>query len=469
MGAATELSPSHKCVATDLQGQAVLDRWIADSGEMIAVVGRNFALLAFSTVYAAAFEAAFGRPPAVGLDLREAAADRVVDRALAPAHWARALAGEQVTIEACSGPGTQGFELVYRPVRDADGAIIGAALRGRQPSQGSRAAARPPREGMLQAVLEAAGLGAWERDLGTGRLELTENCLAYLGLPPGSRPSFEQIQALCHPDDRQRLTEAMHQAVVAGNDFDLEMRIIKPDGSLRWMMTRGRSIRDATGRPVSVAGVIVDITEGKRVEEQQRLRLHELGHRIKNILSVVQAVASQTGLRARSLPQFMGTFRGRLMALATAHRLLLDSTAHGADLATLAQAVVGPLVADPDRLVVDLPVFGLAAAACQNLALVLHELATNAAKHGALAAPAGRIELEGRIKGDELTLIWREIGGPPVAPPQQRGFGTTLLQQVVQRQHLGQFELDWRPQGLVCTIRLPVAEIGAQGGAPRRA
>jgi two-component sensor histidine kinase len=201
------------------------------------------------------------------------------------------------------------------------------------------------------------------------------------------------------------------------------------------------------------------LREREAAEERQLLLLAELSHRVKNMLAVIEAIAKQTAAGASGTTlAFVGAFRGRLRALATAHDLLTAGGWERVSLTALAGATLAPHTGhESGRLALELPDAALPPALAQSLALVFHELATNAAKHGALSAPAGRVRLAGEATGRELTLVWREEGGPPTGRPASRGFGTTLLERALAHQHGGRVELDWRREGLVCRMSLPLA------------
>ena len=199
-----------------------------------------------------------------------------------------------------------------------------------------------------------------------------------------------------------------------------------------------------------------EVAERRRVEQRQELLLAELSHRVKNMLAVMQAIARQSAVSASTVPGFVANFRGRLGALAAAHDLLTASGWRGVGLAGLAQAVLAPHVGQEGRLALELSDVPLQPALAQSLALVFHELATNAAKHGALSSPEGKVRLSTDPTRPDLVMVWREQGGPPVMRPAMRGFGTTLLEGAVAHQHGGQVELDWRVDGLVCRLSLPI-------------
>ena len=212
-----------------------------------------------------------------------------------------------------------------------------------------------------------------------------------------------------------------------------------------------------------MGGLARDITAQREANERQTLLLRELNHRVKNTLALILSMARQTGLRVADVADFMNTFEGRVEALAAAHGLLTESGWRSTPLPTLIEAALA--AHDERRIRVSVEELPSPPAAAQDLVLILHELATNAAKHGALSVPGGTVLVHGSRSGGGLLLCWHEAGGPPVGPPIEPGFGTTLLEQVVAHRHEGSVDLDWRPDGLVCTIRLPLgAQADRSGG-----
>jgi PAS domain S-box-containing protein len=257
--------------------------------------------------------------------------------------------------------------------------------------------------------------------------------------------------------------EAMKRRVLEGRAGTAEVAVPLPGGT-RIYEIHAEPRHDPAGRVVGLTGAAIDITERKQAEEQREILLRELNHRVKNLLAVVQAIAHQTAARAETVPQFLHAFAGRLGALAMAQGRLTASGWHGVDLRDLVLQTLDPLdLADGRRVRTAVASVPLAAGAAQNLALALHELATNAAKYGALSVPAGRVELSAAVAGTDmapvLEIVWRERGGPPVRPPGHQGFGTRLLTRVVARQHRGQVHLDWQPEGLACRLVLPLAGV----------
>jgi two-component sensor histidine kinase len=207
----------------------------------------------------------------------------------------------------------------------------------------------------------------------------------------------------------------------------------------------------------AVANVLAGAIQRTRAEEQQALLLAELSHRVKNTLAVVQSLAVLTGERAGSFPAFLASFRGRLSALAATHGLLTETHWRGASLEQLARATLAPHVGS-DRIRLELGHVKLRPAAAQTISLLFHELATNAGKHGALTAPGGQVTLSARVIEAGLELVWQEGGGPPVEEPSTRGFGTSVLFRAIEHQHDGTVEVDWRPEGLICTVTIPAPE-----------
>jgi two-component sensor histidine kinase len=217
---------------------------------------------------------------------------------------------------------------------------------------------------------------------------------------------------------------------------------------------------------VANASLSDEVAERRRLEQQRELLLHELNHRFKNMLAMVLAIAYQTRAQAGTADTFIEQFEGRLQALAAAHELLTATGWHGASLVRLVRRTLEPHLGDrsDDRLRLEAEDLPLQPEAAQNLALALHELATNAVKHGAFSVPGGRVELIARLtpsrgQSRALELVWREVEGPAVRPPQRHGFGTTLLSRAIGAQHQGEVELDWRAEGLVCRISLPESEV----------
>ena len=205
--------------------------------------------------------------------------------------------------------------------------------------------------------------------------------------------------------------------------------VIRPDGTEIWTALAGDVVKDEHGRPVSARGIDQDITERKNWEKRQAMLLRELSHRVKNTLAVVQSVARQT-LRSSPNPKsFVDAFEGRIRSLAASHSLLTEADWSGANMETIIRHQVSALVHDYEgRFRLRGPAVVLGAEVATQLGLVLHELATNAAKYGALSVPEGYVDVAWTATKTRLRLLWREHGGPGNGKqPDFSGFGTLLI------------------------------------------
>ena len=235
---------------------------------------------------------------------------------------------------------------------------------------------------------------------------------------------------------------------------------VRRDGPVRWVMDRGRVIRDGFGRALRVVGVVLDISDIKEAEQRQRLLFDELSHRVKNTLAIVQALAQQT-LRTRPEPQdFATAFSDRLGTLARSHNLLTEHAWRGAALEDLIRGALSAFLDEGRCIDIGGDDVTIPASAAITLGLVMHELATNASKYGALSVPAGRLAVRWTVRdvagGRRVDLQWTESGGPPVKPPSGRGFGSRLL--VGSAQQLGgSFEPDYAADGFRGRLRFTVA------------
>jgi PAS domain S-box-containing protein len=230
-------------------------------------------------------------------------------------------------------------------------------------------------------------------------------------------------------------------------------------------------MHDRAGNIIGASKIARDITVRKESEQLQRLLFDELNHRVKNSLAMIQAIASQSLRRAQSPEHFVASFNGRLSALAKAHDLLVEQNLKGAEVAEIVREQVA-LGAEGDRMRSVGPKVMLDARTVVQLALLLHELATNARKHGALSVPAGQLSVSWMVEnraGRELVLDWKESGVPNVGVPASRGFGMVLIERAV-RSDGGEATIDFGTDGVVCRLRIPLREKGeraAGNGAPQ--
>ena len=337
------------------------------------------------------------------------------------------------------------------PILNAQGMVVGASTIARDVTERKRQTEQlRENEARLRLALRGARAGAWDFDLRRRELHWSPEMYALYGLDPAKgQPSRELLAQRISPDHRKRARREFSSAMLQGGSFTLEFPILRPDGTEIWTALAGDVIKDAQGRPVSARGISQDITERKNWEKRQAILLRELSHRVKNTLAVVQSAARQT-LRSSPDPKsFVGAFEGRIRSLAASHSLLTEADWSGAKLDTIIRHQVAALVHDYDgRFRLRGPDVVLSAEMATQIGLVLHELATNAVKYGALSVPEGSVNVAWSVTAAKLCLIWREPGGPGIErKPEFSGFGTLLIKlsaaKVTQR---------FGPRGLVCKL-----------------
>jgi PAS domain S-box-containing protein len=318
-------------------------------------------------------------------------------------------------------------------------------------------------EAEREFALRAGSLGSWTRDLRTELFTSSELFRAQHGFAPDETPRLGDFLARIHSEDRDEQVRRVEEAIVGHGLLEAEYRTVTPRGEVRWMLLRGRADYDEGGAPLRIGGVSMDITERKAADERQRLLLDELNHRVKNTLASVQSIALQTGRASETAAAFESAFVSRINALARVHDLLTAVAWEGASLADVAGQTLSPYRSpgQPDRISCVGPDVRLGPNAAVTFAMAFHELATNAAKYGALSAPDGRVEVAWRSAADSdppaLEILWGESGGPPVTPPARRGFGGQFLERALAREFDGSVHLRFTSAGLVCRMRLPLS------------
>lgn len=314
-------------------------------------------------------------------------------------------------------------------------------------------------ESRLRLAVEAGRMAVWEYDVATDSVTGSPELNRVLGFPEDAKPSTAEMRARYWPGEHERV-QAIGQAALARGErfFEAEYRYVWPDSSVRWLLMRAEVRFGADGAPSKAIGVVLDVTERKEAEERQALLMREVDHRAKNALTVVQAAVRLT--RAADLDSYRSAIEGRVSALARAQTLLAGDRWAGADLRALVEGELAAFVGDGQRAVLNGSRVALPAQAAQPLAMAVHELATNAVKYGALSTPAGHVAISWDVEGGGkplLRLRWAERGGPLVAAPSRRGFGSRVLEGTIKGQLGGKLSLDWRETGLICEVELPLA------------
>ena len=303
----------------------------------------------------------------------------------------------------------------------------------------------------LQFALDAAQLGSWQYDPLHRVFSWDARSKEIFGIAKNEAP-VEELMNWVRPDDAARVWAAYQAALDPAEPkrSATEFRLRQADGRVRWVETQSLAYFEGAGRErraMSVVGTVADITQRKEREEKEQLLMREISHRAKNMLSVVHSIAQQTATKKPE--DFVESFSERIQALSASQDLLVRNEWTGVDVKDLAQAQLAHF-ADliGRRIILHGPTLRFRAASAQAIGLALRELSTNAAKYGALSTDAGHVDIGWGTDGDFFTMSWTERGGPPVSAPRRRGFGTTVMESMVERSLDGKVRLDYLPPGV---------------------
>jgi len=320
-------------------------------------------------------------------------------------------------------------------------------------------------EERARLALEAGHMGTWWYDYRKGIGGWSSQAALLMGYPAShTTASPDDWKSRIHPDDAQEATAKIRESFFGNGEYEDEYRVLRPDGVVRWISSKGQASFDAQRRPVFSVGIFQDITERKQADEQQRFFLDELNHRVKNTLATVQSIAAQTLRSSKSAAQFKEAFEGRLLALSMTHNLLTLKSWREADLHDIAEQELAPYKREGDeRVAIDGPRVNLPPRHAINLGLVLHELVTNAAKYGALSIPTGRLDLSWAVvrpknQPAHLRILWTEAGGPPVQPPKRQGFGSRLIHRSIEGELDGILAINFDTAGVSYDISIPLPQ-----------
>jgi two-component sensor histidine kinase len=307
-------------------------------------------------------------------------------------------------------------------------------------------------------ALEVANVASWVWNVRTDEIEGDEIMNAHFGLPEGSQPTINDLLSCVDPEMLADMRQHLNATKRDGEDLHTEFKVL--DGG-RWLMSRGSVYEFGDdGKPTLVLGVTMDITQSKRAAENTKLLLRELNHRVKNTLAILQSMAVQTLRRSASTQEFTKAFSGRLQAISSAHEMLSDQEWTTIDFHSLAERQLGPYQAiNPEAISITGANAKLGPDEALGLGLILHELATNAAKHGALSRKDGRVEIaarhSGRGKSRQFVITWKEKGGPAVAHPDSLGFGSILIERSLDKVLGSKVDVHYGKRGVRAEVRLP--------------
>jgi two-component sensor histidine kinase/integral membrane sensor domain MASE1 len=315
----------------------------------------------------------------------------------------------------------------------------------------------------LQLALDGAELGTFSANLITSQFECDTRTALLHGhnVPPAT---LRQSRRFVYPSDLVHIDTAMAEACRRGGSWNAQYRVLHPPdhiyaGETRWITVEASIVRDPQGAAVGLLGITRDITDRKRAEERQRTLNAELDHRVKNVLATVSTVAARTMDASSSMNHFVASLDGRIRSMARTHEMLSATQWHGICLRELIRRELAPY-ATSSNTEINGPDVILKVEAGQAMGMVLHELVTNAAKYGALTAQNGRVSIrwERRVNGHlhcPLVFEWREIGGPTVVAPQNSGFGTSTIRELIPYEFGGKVDLAFASTGVQCHLEFP--------------
>ena len=306
----------------------------------------------------------------------------------------------------------------------------------------------------LELALQAGQLGTWVVDPVTRQLDASAGCKLAFGIDPGHAFSLQDFYDIVHPDDRTFVTTAINATIETGIPYEIDYRIVTKSGERRWIAARGTLLTRRDGSPLSMAGFVTDISARKDAEEHRALLASELTHRVKNTLATVGAVVNQSLRTATSLADARDTIGSRIANLATAHDLLIRDEIEGAAIGDIVRRSLHTFDDGTGHLfTIDGPDLRLEPSVTLALSMALHELATNAAKYGALSVHGGHVAIQWHLDGGEdghrdFGFLWQESGGPVVSPPTRVGFGSRMIDRLMSKHMRGMAKTTYDPAGV---------------------
>jgi len=308
----------------------------------------------------------------------------------------------------------------------------------------------------LRLVIEASNIGVWELDLGSGRAVRNHVHDRIFGYSETlSEWTYDMFLDHIVEEDRARVDRLQQAAIADNREWSFECRIATANGEIRWIRASGRPLQDDAGKTVKLIGNVIDITDTKQNEARLRLITEELNHRVRNMLATIKSMVRFSAKKAADIPSFAEALEGRVRTLARSHQLLVAESDAAIRPSTILEAELSAFPGLDDRVKIaasNEPV--LRDSAGQGLALVFHELLTNALKYGALSNDEGHVEVT--IEGTEraASIRWKEQGGPRLDGTKGEGFGTVLISRVFASQ--ASTSLEFPPDGVECRIELDV-------------
>jgi two-component sensor histidine kinase len=311
----------------------------------------------------------------------------------------------------------------------------------------------------LRIAIESAGVTLWSWNVDTDELTMDGRAFDLWGLSRSGTVTFEDLSAHIHPADRDRVRAAFAATRAIVGPYEIDFRIMVGD-DVRWISARGQG-DDAGIVGRIMFGIFLDVTGRKQAEEGNELLAGEMSHRVKNLLAIASGLTAITSRSTNSTVDMARELTQRLSALGRAHDLVRPirgdegKAALLGDLLSLLLAPYDDMGAFSGRIRVSVPRMGVGEASATTLALVIHELATNSLKYGALSSETGTLDVSCAVPDSEVVIIWTERGGPLVtAPADAGGFGSKLVTRSMTHQLGGSIERQWLEEGIVATIKI---------------
>ena len=344
------------------------------------------------------------------------------------------------------------------PRPQPDGSVLWDGLQIDVTDRRRMAAMLAEQRWRLEMAAEATGLGFWEWDVAAGSVTWSVRNRELFGLKPDDAVTVARYMELVHAEDREKVREAFGSARdrPSGGDYSLEHRIVTPQGEIRWILTNGRVIQGDGGQARLVVGTSLDVSGRKAAEERRALLMGELAHRAKNGISVMMAIVAQTARGQETVEGFRDLLMARLQAMATSQDLVTATGGRPVPLAEVIGQTIAPFGKSRFKIDPALSELTLRGDMAAGMGLLLHEMATNAVKYGALSNDKGRVQIAVETaEPGRAAFQWQERNGPRVSAASRQGFGTRLLQQVLRPQG-GQVTFDFAAAGFRASVEFPV-------------
>jgi two-component sensor histidine kinase len=318
----------------------------------------------------------------------------------------------------------------------------------------------------LRIATDAAGVALWSWNVDTDEIAMDERAHGLWGVPVDGTVTFEDLSARIHSADLDRVRNALKETRSRLGPYEIDFRILHDGDAVRWVSARGQ------GEDIGIVdrimfGVFLDVTDRKQAEEAREMVAGEMSHRVKNLFAIASALTAIAARSAATTTEMARDLTQRLLALGHAHDLVRpvpgSRESKAAPLGDLLAVLLAPYdeqAAVGNRVHISVPEVRVGEAAATTLALIVHELATNAIKYGALSVANGRVDVSCTEHNGDVVIVWTERGGPPVAAPTgPAGFGSKLVRQSMSGQLGGSIAFDWPVEGVVVTLRMNKARL----------